>query len=426
MLRPYGCMYWLDIALGMDARGFLLLEHARRETDMMDENDRKYMMMAMDEAEKGVGLVSPNPMVGAVIVRDGRVIGKGHHRKYGGLHAEREALEDCKSRGETPAGAVMYVTLEPCCHYGKQPPCTEAIIEAGIARVVAGMGDPNPLVCGKGLRILQEAGIETECGLCENELREQNRVFLKYIITGRPWVALKYAMTADGKIAAVSGDSKWISGDVSRRRVHLLRNRYTGIVAGKGTVDADDPMLNCRLASFSENGEGAQGRSPLRIVLDSSASIPLGSNIVRTAKEYGTLLVHTSRADLNVLQALSEEGVETLLCPRDAKGRPDVSVLCGLLGERGVDSILVEGGSETAWSFIQAGLVDEYYFFIAPKIVGGSGAKSPVGGDGFLKMSDAVNLAVADVMVSGGDVEVHAYRKEYFETLGRSVCLRES
>ena len=193
-------MFWLDIALGMDARGFLLLEHARRETDMMDENDRKYMMMAMDEAEKGVGLVSPNPMVGAVIVRDGRVIGKGHHRKYGGLHAEREALEDCKSRGETPAGAVMYVTLEPCCHYGKQPPCTEAIIDAGIARVVAGMGDPNPLVCGKGLRILQEAGIETECGLCENELREQNRVFLKYIVTGRPWVALKYAMTADGKI----------------------------------------------------------------------------------------------------------------------------------------------------------------------------------------------------------------------------------
>lgn len=378
------------------------------------------MMMAMAEAEKGVGAVSPNPMVGAVIVKDGKVIGKGHHVRYGGLHAEREALLDCKANGESPVGATMYVTLEPCCHYGKQPPCTDAIVEAGIARVVAGLGDPNPLVCGKGLEILRSAGIVTECGLCENALMEQNRVFLKYITSRRPWTVLKYAMTADGKIAAVSGDSKWISGEQSRRKAHLLRNRYTGIIVGIGTVLADDPMLNCRV----EPSAGL--RSPVRIILDSSAFIPIDSKIVRTAREYRTIVVHTEKASGQSLKRLNALGVETLLCETDGSGRPDVACLCDALGPMGIDSILVEGGAETAWSFISAGLVDEYYVFVAPKIIGGGNSKGPVGGDGFMKMCQAVPMALADIALSGDDLEIHAYRKEFFETLDRKICLRES
>lgn len=387
---------------------------------MSDGTDRQYMMMAMAEAEKGVGAVSPNPMVGAVIVKDGKVIGKGHHVRYGGLHAEREALLDCKANGESPVGATMYVTLEPCCHYGKQPPCTDAIVEAGIARVVAGLGDPNPLVCGKGLEILRSAGIVTECGLCENALMEQNRVFLKYITSRRPWTVLKYAMTADGKIAAVSGDSKWISGEQSRRKAHLLRNRYTGIIVGIGTVLADDPMLNCRV----EPSAGL--RSPVRIILDSSASIPVDSKIVRTAREYRTIVVHTEKASGQSLKRLNALGVKTLLCEAGGSSRPDVACLCDELGSMGIDSILVEGGAETAWSFVSAGLVDEYYVFVAPKIIGGSNAKGPVGGDGFMKMCQAVPMAVADIALSGDDLEIHAYRKEFFETLDRKICLRES
>lgn len=394
---------------------------------MSDGKDRQYMMMAMAEAEKGVGAVSPNPMVGAVIVKDGKVIGKGHHVRYGGLHAEREALLDCKANGESPAGATMYVTLEPCCHYGKQPPCTDAIVEAGIARVVAGLGDPNPLVCGKGLEILRSAGIVTECGLCENALREQNRVFLKYITSRRPWTVLKYAMTADGKIAAVSGDSKWISGEQSRRKAHLLRNRYTGIIVGIGTVLADDPMLNCRAELPGCDTEPSAGlRSPVRIILDSSASIPTDSKIVRTAREYRTIVVHTEKASGQSLKRLNALGVETLLCEADGSGRPDVARLCDALGSMGIDSILVEGGAETAWSFVSAGLVDEYYVFVAPKIIGGGNAKGPVGGDGFIKMFQAVPMAVADIALSGDDLEIHAYRKEFFETLYRKICLRES
>lgn len=387
---------------------------------MKDGTDRQYMMMAMAEAEKGVGAVSPNPMVGAVIVKDGKVIGKGHHVRYGGLHAEREALLDCKANGESPVGATMYVTLEPCCHYGKQPPCTDAIVEAGIARVVAGLGDPNPLVCGKGLEILRSAGIVTECGLCENALMEQNRVFLKYITSRRPWTVLKYAMTADGKIAAVSGDSKWISGEQSRRKAHLLRNRYTGIIVGIGTVLADDPMLNCRV----EPSAGL--RSPVRIILDSSASIPVDSKIVRTAREYRTIVVHTEKASGQSLKRLNALGVETLLCEAGGSSRPDVACLCDELGSMGIDSILVEGGAETAWSFVSAGLVDEYYVFVAPKIIGGGNAKGPVGGDGFMKMCQAVPMAVADIALYGDDLEIHAYRKEFFETLDRKICLRES
>ena len=389
---------------------------------MWSETDRKYMSVAMELAGKGAGFVNPNPMVGAVIVKDGRIIGKGFHMRYGGPHAEPNALASCT---EDPAGATMYVTLEPCCHYGKRPPCTDAIIAAGISRVVAASGDPNPLVSGKGLSILREHGIEVSCGLMEKEMRMLNRVFFKYITDGKPWISMKAAMTADGHIAAVTGDSKWVTSEQSRHAAHVLRGRHMGIMAGSGTVRADNPMLNCRITL------PAEGRSPVRIILDSRASIPVDSNIVRTAGQYRTILVHTSRAGTASLGMLRGLGVETLLCAEDAKGRPDVAVLCDTLGRMGIDSVLVEGGAETAWSFINAGLVDEYYVFMAPKIVGGGAgvsgcavAKGPVGGEGVWSMGQAVPMAFADVWISGGDVAVHAYRNEYFKSLGRNISIK--
>ena len=220
---------------------------------MCNDEDIKYMRMALALAERGRGHVGPNPMVGAVIVRDGRVLARGWHHVCGSLHAERDALASCS---ESVGGATMYVTLEPCCHHGKQPPCTDAIIAAGISRVVMAMTDPNPLVAGHGAAILREHGIEVTSGVLEAEARHLNRIFIKYITTRRPWVVLKWAMTLDGRIAAVSGDSKWVSGEQSRRLVHELRGRYMGIVAGKGTVLADDPMLNCRLDGMGFHAAG--------------------------------------------------------------------------------------------------------------------------------------------------------------------------
>lgn len=360
--------------------------------------------MAMDLAWKGRGYVNPNPMVGAVIVRDGNVIGQGWHRNYGNLHAEREALASCT---EDPAGSTMYVTLEPCCHYGKQPPCTDAVISAGIARVVVGIPDPNPLVAGKGAAILREHGIEVDCGLLEAELRYQNRVFLKYITTGMPWVTMKSAITLDGRIAAYTGDSRWVSSEESREFCQSLRAWHTGIMAGIGTVRADNPMLNCRIAGM---------RSPVRVIADSSASLDLSSKIVSTAGLYRTIAAYvrdTSGKDrreglADRLSALQSAGVETLGCSgRD--GRVDMKDLMKRLGEMKIDSVLVEGGGELDWSLLESGLVDELYVFIAPKIIGGRDAKGPVGGTGFSRMADALKLEIDSVTRTGDDILVHAF-----------------
>ena len=266
---------------------------------MCNDEDIKYMRMALALAERGRGHVGPNPMVGAVIVRDGRVLAQGWHHVCGSLHAERDALASCS---ESVGGATMYVTLEPCCHHGKQPPCTDAIIAAGISRVVMAMTDPNPLVAGHGAAILREHGIEVTSGVLEAEARHLNRIFIKYITTRRPWVVLKWA---------ISGDSKWVSGEQSRRLVHELRGRYMGIVAGKGTVLADDPMLNCRLDGM---------RQPVRIIVDSKASMPPDCQLARTAREYRTVVAHTDMVETQRLEALRSCGVETLLCSCGADG----------------------------------------------------------------------------------------------------------
>ena len=361
--------------------------------NMVRQEDIEYMRRAMELAERGVGFTNPNPMVGAVIVKGGKVIGEGWHERCGEWHAERNAFKNCTVPAE---GATMYVMLEPCCHYGKTPPCTEAIIEHGIARVVVGMEDPNPLVAGKGIALLREAGIEVVCGVEEEALREQNRVFLKYISTKLPWVAMKTAMTLDGKIATRTGDSKWITGAEARAYVHELRHRFMAIVVGIGTAVADDPLLNCRI-------EGRGVRQPIRVVVDSNARLSLDSQLVKTAGEYRTIVAHTRFAPEESVKALREAGVEMLLC-KEKEGLVDVRNLLELLGQSGIDSILLEGGGSLNYTFLAEGLADELYAFIAPKIVGGMNAKTPVEGAGMEKMADAINLELENVLNIGHDV----------------------
>lgn len=361
--------------------------------NMVRQEDIEYMRRAIELAERGVGFTNPNPMVGAVIVKGGKVIGEGWHERCGEWHAERNAFKNCTFPAE---GATMYVTLEPCCHYGKTPPCTEAIIEHGIARVVVGMEDPNPLVAGKGIALLREAGIEVVCGVEEEALREQNRVFLKYISTKLPWVAMKTAMTLDGKIATRTGDSKWITGAEARAYVHELRHRFMAILVGIGTVVADDPLLNCRI-------EGRGVRQPIRVVVDSNARLSLDSQLVKTAGEYRTIVAHTRFAPEERVKALRETGVEMLLC-KEKEGLVDVRNLLELLGLSGIDSILLEGGGSLNYTFLSEGLADELYAFIAPKIVGGMNAKTPVEGAGMEKMADAINLELENVLNIGHDV----------------------
>ena len=361
--------------------------------NMVRQEDIEYMRRAIELAERGVGFTNPNPMVGAVIVKGGKVIGEGWHERCGDWHAERNAFKNCTVPAE---GATMYVTLEPCCHYGKTPPCTEAIIEHGIARVVVGMEDPNPLVAGKGIALLREAGIEVVCGVEEEALREQNRVFLKYISTKLPWVAMKTAMTLDGKIATRTGDSKWITGAEARAYVHELRHRFMAILVGIGTVVADDPLLNCRI-------EGRGVRQPIRVVVDSNARLSLDSQLVKTAGEYRTIVAHTRFAPEERVKALRETGVEMLLC-KEKEGLVDVRNLLELLGLSGIDSILLEGGGSLNYTFLSEGLADELYAFIAPKIVGGMNAKTPVEGAGMEKMADAINLELENVLNIGHDV----------------------
>ena len=355
--------------------------------------EEQYMRRAIRLAAEGEGKTRPNPLVGAVVVKDGRIIGEGYHTKYGSLHAEREALSDCRSRGESPEGADIYVTLEPCCHTGKQPPCTEALAEAGVKRVIIGSSDPNPLVSGKGIEFLKQHGIQVETGFLKEECDELNPIFFHYITTGKPYVALKYAMTADGRIATVEGASKWITGEEARLHAHSLRNRYASILVGKNTVQSDDPMLNCRLPG---------GVNPLRIVLDSRLWIPLDSQLVQTAREI-PLLVVCGDAPAEKKEALEKQGVDVLFLP-GADGRPDLSALVDELGRRGVDSLLIEGGSQVHYSALKAGIVNHIYSYVAPKIFGGQQALGPVSGEGVQQVAGAFQLCRKGTQILGDDI----------------------
>lgn len=358
--------------------------------------EEQFMKRAIELAKQGVGWTAPNPLVGAVVVKNGRVIGEGYHRKYGELHAERNALAACT---EDPAGATLYVTLEPCCHYGKTPPCTEIIIEKKIAKVVIGSRDPNPKVAGKGARILREHGIE----VVEDYMREAcdalNPVFFHYITTKTPYGVLKFAMTLDGKIATRTGASKWITGEAARNHVHQLRGRYAGILAGIGTVLADDPMLNCRI-------DGAH--QPLRIILDSQLRIPMGSRLVRSAKEYPLLIVcNESTRDreegTSRIQKLEEAGAKVWTLP-EKNGHPDLNVLMQRLGEEKIDSVLIEGGGTVNEAALKAHIVHHVYAYIAPKIFGGEDAKTPVEGSGIRLPQECANLRLAKITVLLNDM----------------------
>ena len=371
------------------------------------------MQRAIALAKKGAGFVNPNPMVGCVVVKDNEIITEGYHEYYGGLHAERNALTntavDCKD-------ATLYVTLEPCCHHGKTPPCTDIIIEKGIKKVVVGLLDPNPLVAGKGISILQDAGIEIVTGIEEDKIKELNKVFLKYIKTKRPYVILKTAMTLDGKIASHTGDSKWITNEKSRQLVHKLRSEMMGIVAGIGTVKADNPMLNCRLEGQQTTDNRQQSvRQPIRIIVDTKASISLDSNIVKTANEYRTILaigrdvtpvaseqttVNSQQPKADILKSLN---VEILQC-EEKDGHVDINDLMIKLGQMGIDSLLLEGGSCLNAAFLEAGCVDEVYAFIAPKIIGGEHSKSPIGGKGIELMRDAITFDKVEIEQIENDI----------------------
>lgn len=350
------------------------------------------MRRAIELAKKGGGFVHPNPLVGCVVVKDGQVIAEGYHEKYGGFHAERNALTYCKTETKD---ALLYVTLEPCCHYGKTPPCTEIIIEKGIKKVFVGILDPNPLVAGKGVKMLQDAGIEVEVGLCENEIRELNKVFLKYITTKRPYVIMKTAMTLDGKIAAHTGDSKWVTNEESRKMVHELRSEMAGVVVGINTVLADDPMLNCRL-------EGNH-HQPARIVVDSKLRIPIDCQLVRTAKEYHTIVATTQSDNCTDGACHVPTDIELIHCASN-NGHVDINDLMTQLGSQGIDSLLLEGGGTLNAAFLEAGCVDEVWAFIAPKIIGGNEAKTPVAGHGIDRMCDAIKLKDIDIQNINGDI----------------------
>ena len=352
-------------------------------------NDYDYMRRALGLAERGVGWTNPNPMVGAVIVRDGRIIGEGYHQKYGEPHAERNALANCT---ESPEGATMYVTLEPCCHHGKQPPCTEAILSAGIARVVVGSDDPNPLVAGKGLDMLRSHGVTVETGVCKEECDALNRVFFHYIQTKRPYVVMKYAMTMDGKIATRTGASQWITGEEARRRVHRDRHRYAAIMAGVGTVLADDPLLTCRM-------EG--GKNPVRVICDTHLRTPTDSQIVRTAGEVPTILA-TCCADPVRTAPFEAAGCRVWTLP-ECGGHVDLNSLMERLGADGIDSVLLEGGGTLNWAALESGIVRKVQTYIAPKIFGGAAAKSPVAGLGVETPAQAVLLKNTTITKIGAD-----------------------
>ena len=373
--------------------------------------DQNYMLQAIQLAKQGEGWTNPNPMVGAVIVKNGRIIGKGYHKKCGELHAERNAIA---SLTESAEGATIYVTLEPCCHYGKTPPCTEAIIEQKIKRVVIGSRDPNPKVSGKGIKMLQEAGIEVIEDFMRKECDRLNPVFFHYITTKTPYVVMKYAMTLDGKIATKTGASKWITGEAARSEVQHMRHRYMGIMAGIGTVLADDPMLNVRVEGW---------KSPIRILCDSGLRIPLDGQIVKSAGKYRTIVAYADSENTEAKRKrLHEMGVETICCP-DENNQVDLKKLMKYLGEEGIDSILLEGGGTLNDSALRAGIVQEVQAFIAPKLFGGMNSKTPVEGTGVRFPSEAVKLKCTDICQIGEDIRItcQVCGKEQEES-----CLQES
>jgi len=356
------------------------------------------MQLALRLAAKGAGWVSPNPMVGAVLVRDGRVVGRGYHRRAGAPHAEVEAL---RAAGATARGADLYVTLEPCNHHGKTPPCTEAILAAGVRRVVIATPDPNPRVTGGGADFLAAHGVEVSVGLLAAQARRLNEAWFHFVDTGRPWIIAKAACSLDGKIATAGGESQWLTGEAARALGHRMRHRVDAILVGIGTALADDPQLTTRLPR-------GRGRDPIRIVLDSRLRLPLTARLLHLDSAAPTWVACTSQAPSAAIRALTAAGAQVLVLPPDA-GRVSLPALLDLLGARQVQSLLVEGGAETLGAFFDQKLVHRFNFFYGPKILGGRQAPGVVGGQGIMHLGAAPLARDLTVRRLGGDLLVSGY-----------------
>ena len=362
------------------------------------ESDEKFMKLALSLAEKGRGYVNPNPLVGAVIVKDGKVIGEGYHTAFGKSHAEIEAIN---SATEDIKGATMYVTLEPCCHQGKTPPCTEAIIKNQLARVVVATTDRNPLVSGSGIAKLKQSNIEITVGVLEEMAKIQNEVFIHYMTTNLPFTILKYAMSLDGKIACHTGDSKWITSEKSRTDVHRLRSSVSAVVTGIGTILSDDASLNVRLVD-------SKGKEPHRIVVDSAARISLDAKTLNLDSKSDTYIAVTEAAGDEKLKKLEDYGVKIIMT-KSKDGKVDLEELWKELGFLGMDSILIEAGEQLSAALLEAKLVNKIRAYIAPKIIGGTNAKSPIGGYGASSMSEVINLKSMNFTHIENDFVVEGY-----------------
>lgn len=359
----------------------------------------EYMRQALAIAAYGAGRTSPNPLVGAIIVRNGRVVGQGWHRKAGTPHAEIHALRQAEALAQ---GATMYVTLEPCAHYGRTPPCCQAIIDAGIKKVIVATLDPNPLVAGKGLEKLRDAGIEVIVGTLEKEASTLNEVFLKWMTTKVPFVVLKTAMTLDGKTATCIGQSQWITSTASREYVHKMRNIYDSILVGIGTVLADDPSLTTRL--------GESGKNPIRIIVDSMARTPLTAKVI-TDHLAPTIIAVTANAPVGKVAALKAAGAEVISI-KTMDGQVNLRDLFIALGQKNITSVFIEGGATINCSLMKENLIDKMHVFIAPKLIGGQDAATPIGGAGIESLSEACILEQMTCQMIGEDILISAYVKK--------------
>ena len=359
------------------------------------DEDRKFMSRALELAVRGMGHTRPNPMVGAVLVKDGRIIGEGWHEVYGGPHAEVNCFAHAT---EDPKGATLYVTLEPCSHYGKTPPCADLVVEKGVDRVVVAMEDPNPLVAGKGIRKLKEAGIFVTVGIMEEEAKKLNEVFLKYITQHKPFVLYKAAMSLDGKTACHTGDSQWISCEDSREEVHVLRGCYKGIMVGAGTILADNPQLTARTEGMID---------PVRIIVDGKLSVPLKAKVFQEDGE--NIILTTTASDEGKRKALSDMGVDIIMTDSEEKGSVDLEAAMTGLALKGIDSILLEGGATLAASAFDAGIVDKVRIYTAPMIIGGVSAPGLIGGEGASTIPKAIRLRDIQTQMTGKDLVIEAY-----------------
>ena len=353
--------------------------------------------MALQMSLEGSGFVNPNPLVGAVIVKDGEILGKGYHAYFGGPHAEINAILNSTGNIE---GATMYVTLEPCNHHGKTPPCTDVLIREKFNRVVVGIKDPNILVNGKGIEQLRNAGIKVDTGILENEIQIANEAYIKFVTSHRPFCTLKTAMTLDGKISTYSGESKWISNEKSRNCVHKLRHRYAAIMVGVNTIIKDNPIL-------TDRSEFKKKSNPIRIIADSNGRTPPDSHILNTG-EAKTIIAVTKNVNPDFINSVEKKGAEIIICPENNK-KVDLEFLIDELGKKGIDSILLEGGSTLNFSAIQAGIVDKVYSFISPKMFGGETSNTPIGGAGFKNVQDAITLNIHDIKRFDDDLMITSY-----------------